>query len=197
MHRIFILVTALLAFINVSCSQNRTYLTEQEKEWNPYREGQILIFGTSDGRADTMAITRVEDKRFPDGIGALENERLGVLVRISSPSISKKPIDVMLLHLLAKTTKDPSEISFELRLGGGSFWGKTRSFEELEGYSEFSLQTQGRKFDDVIEINDNSNQVFRGDDIATIFWSKSVGYIKCIKKDGTIWELVNIIKAPN
>ncbi len=30
----------------MSCSQNRTYLTGEEKAWNPYRKGQILVFGT-------------------------------------------------------------------------------------------------------------------------------------------------------
>src|SRR5687768_6355019 len=97
LNRFFTLIV-LLALVNTSCSQNRTYLTEQEKAWNPYKEGQILVFGTSDGQMDTVAITRVEDKRFPDGIGALENERLRVLVRLNNPSIAKKPVEVTFLN---------------------------------------------------------------------------------------------------
>jgi len=64
-------VVILLPLANISCSQNRTYLTEQEKAWNPYKQRQVLVFGTTDGRRDTLTITMAEANRFPDGIGAL------------------------------------------------------------------------------------------------------------------------------
>lgn len=186
--RICLMITVIFTVVSMSCSQNRTYLTDQEKAWNPYKEGQILIFGTADGDLDTILITKAEGNRFPDGIGVLQNERLRVLVRIN-PSVSKKAFDVVLLYLYAKTTMDSSEISFEIPLAGGRFWGKTYPIHELEKYEEFSLQTKNGIFDDVIRIEENSNQTFREEDIATIFWSKSAGYVKCIKKDGTAWEL--------
>lgn len=192
LNRFFTMVV-LLALVNTSCSQNRTYLTEREIAWNPYKTGQVLIFRTVEGRTDTLLITNAEDKHFPEGIGALRNERLEVLVRINSPSVSKRPIEVTLLYISSKTIKDPSEISFKLRLAGeGSFWGKPYSLDELEKYGVISVKTLYGEFDDVIRIDDNSNQVFRENDIAAIFWSKSVGYVKCIKKDGTVWELYSI-----
>jgi len=193
-NRAIVTISVMITLVNMSCSQNRTYLTEQEKAWNPYKEGQILVFGAVDGHTDTLVITKAEDKRFPDGIGALQNERLRVLVRVNDPGISKKSIEVMLLYIFSKTVKDLSEISFEIPLAGGRFWGKPYSFDKLDKYEEFSLQTPFGKFDDVIRIGDNSDQVFRENDIATIFWSKSVGYVKCEKKDGTIWELLDIQK---
>lgn len=182
----------MLTLVNISCSQSRTYLTDQEKAWNPYKEGQVLVFAKVNGSSDTMKITRAEDKQFPDGIGALQNERLRVLVTIKDLSVSKKPIEVTLLYIFSKTSRYSSKISFKLPISGGRFWGKAYSINELENYAEFSLQTQNGIFDDVIRIDDNSNQVFREEDIATIFWSKSAGYVKCIKKDGAAWELYSI-----
>jgi hypothetical protein len=191
LNRFFTMVV-LLGLVNTSCSQNRTYLTEQEKAWNPYIEGQVLVFGTSGGNMDTLVITRVEDKRFPDGIGALQNERLRVLVKIKNSPISTKPIEVMLIYIYSKTAKDPSDISFEIPLAGGKFFGKAYPIDELEKYAEFSLQTQSGIFNDVIRIDDNSNQDLREEDIATIFWSKSAGFVRCIEKDGTVWELISV-----
>jgi hypothetical protein len=191
LNRLFI-TFVLIALVNTSCSQNRTYLTKGQTAWNPYKTGQVLIFGTAEGHTDTLVIANAEDKHFPEGIGAPRNERLEVLVRINSPSVSKRPIEVPLLYISSKTTKDPSEISFKLRLAGGSFWGKPHPINELEKYGVISVKTSYAEFDDVIRIDDNSNQVFREKDIATVFWSKSVGYVKCIKKDGTVWKLISV-----
>ena len=192
---ITITVTVFFTIVNMSCSQNRTYLTQQEKAWNPYKGAQVLVFEAVNGRTDTLEITRVEDKQFPDGLGALQNERLRVLVRISNLKVSKRPIEVMLLYIYSKTAQYSSNIDFELFLADGRFWGRGYSIDELESYAEFSVQTQNGIFDDVIRIDDNSNQALRDNDIATIYWSKSVGYVKCIMKDGTTWELINIIEG--
>lgn len=191
-NSIYIITAVMFTLVTMACSQDRTYLTVDERAWNRYKEGQMLVFGTVEGRMDTLRITEVEGNRFPDGIGALQNERFRVLVRINNPSGSKRAIEVTLLYIYAKTSQHPSAISFELPLAGGRFWGKAFPINELEKYEQFSLQTNYGIFDDVIRIDDNSNQTFREEDIATIFWSKSAGYIKCIKKGGTVWDLYAI-----
>jgi hypothetical protein len=192
--RSFVTVFAMLTLGNLSCSQNRTFLTQEEKAWNPYEIGQKLIFGTLDGRRDTMEITKSSDMQFADGIGSLQNERLNVLARIRDLTISRKPIEVTLLYMFARSKENPSRIKFELPLAGGKFWGKGYSFNELGNYDEISLHTPYGQFEDVIKIYDNSNQDLRDKDISVIFWSKSFGYVRCEKKDGTIWDLLDIHK---
>jgi hypothetical protein len=193
--KLLITKTVLLAVINFSCSQNRTYLTDLEKAWNPYKEGQVLVFGTSNGLTDTLEITKAEDKQFADGIGAPGNERLNVLVRLHNLSVSKNPIEVTLFNISSKSSMYPTNIDFELLLQGGRFWGRAYSIKELEQYAEFSIETPFRKFDDVIMIEDNSNRVLNEYEIKTIYWSKTFGYVKCERKDGTVWDLVNIVKS--
>ena len=178
---------------NISCSQNRTYLTEQEKAWNTYKKGQALIFESFDGRTDTLTVTEADDKRFPDGFGAEKNERLRVLARLDNQSTSRKPFEITLLYISSKTANESSKIDFELSIAGGIFWGKAFPIHELEEYNERFLETSFKTYNDVIKIEDNSNRVLDKNEITTIFWSKSVGYVKCVTKDGTTWELVNII----
>ena len=55
------------------------------------------------------------------------------------------------------------------------------------------LRTRYGAFDDVIMMEDNSNRILEDNDIATIFWSKSVGFVKWRSKNGTTWELINIV----
>ena len=195
MKSILISTITILSLVGIGCSQNRTYLTERDKIWNPYKEGQVLIFQSSNGEIDTIVITQIEDKRFPDGLGAETNERLRVLAKLDNQSISRVPFESRFLYLAAETPKGPSKVDFEFSVGDGAFWGKYFLISELEEYKEEYLELPFQTFNDVIRIDENSNQVFRPYDIATLFWSKSVGYVKCEKKDGTIWELVSIVDS--
>jgi hypothetical protein len=78
-----------------------------------------------------------------------------------------------------------------LPLAEGQFWAKPFVIEDLEKYQSITLKTQYNAYDDVIRIDDDGTQTLRGKDIQTIFWSKSVGYVRCITNDGTIWDLVS------
>ncbi len=174
------------------CSQNRTNLTDREKKWNPYKEGQLLIFGRVDGLTDTIKIISASDNLYPDGIGSLKNERLRVLARHKLPN-SNKSTELVFLRIYAKSYKYPSGMDFEFFFNGDTFWGRGYAFDELEKYKEISVQTRYGKFNDVIRIEDNSNRPFDESNITTIYWSNSVGYVKYERKDGTMCELINII----
>lgn len=174
------------------CSQNRTNLTDQEKKWNPYKERQLLIFGLVDGLTDTIKISSASDKIFPDGIGSLQNERLRVTALHKLPE-SNKSTELVFLWIYAKSYKYPSGIDFEFFFNGDTFWGRGYAFDELEKYKEISVQTRYGKFDDVLRIEDNSNRPVDESNITTIYWSKSVGYVKYERKDGVSCELIKII----
>jgi hypothetical protein len=195
MKSILLQFVILVSLVYTGCTQGRTYLTEQDKVWNPYREGDVLIFRSKDGQIDTIVITRIEANRFPEGLGAQTNERLKVLAQLDRQSTSKSPLTVSLLYLSAKTSQHSSKVDFEFSVGGGVFWGTPFAIMELDEYGEEYLELPYKTFSDVIRVDDNSNQIYRPYDIATIFWSKSAGYVKCEKKDGTIWELLDIIES--
>lgn len=64
----------VLCATTICCSQTKTYLTDEERSWNPYKTGQNLVFRSSDGRYDTLEIVHVINSAFPDGFGARCNE---------------------------------------------------------------------------------------------------------------------------
>ena len=176
--------------------QNSSYLSDEEKDWNPYKAGQVLLFGTQDGRRDTIIISYVADHQFADGLAAPQNERLKVLAKLTKKSRSRGISELRFLYISAKTTDDPTLIDFELTVSNGSFWGKAISINVLEEYNEEFLNVPYRPLHDVLRIEYVGSQALQPEDIKIIYWSKSVGYVKCQKMDGTIWELINIIDSP-
>jgi hypothetical protein len=67
----FITIGLLLSIAMSSGSQHRTYLTDEEKTWNPYEEGDLLVFESSNFEKDTIYIKEVSFI-FPDGLGVVD-----------------------------------------------------------------------------------------------------------------------------
>lgn len=186
------LMITMIFWITTACGQNKSYLTIDEKLWNPYNSNQKLVFHSNNDLYDTLEISRVIDGTFPEGIGARSNERLRVTTK-HRPTDSKGLHELSFLYICAQWKDEPSEIDFEFYLPNRTFWGRGYRIDELEHYKEISIKTHYGAFDDVIVIEDNSNRPFNKDDIKIIFWSKSAGYVRFELYDGTVSELVNII----
>ena len=182
----------MLTIVNMGCSQQRSFLTEQERLWNPYKVGQRLVFGTKGGLVDTVEITKVLDNQFPDGVGSLQNERLRVFAKVKSGFSSKERREVIWLNIFSKSSEYFSRVDFGVTILGGAFWGKMVPFDELEEYQTIFVETKYGTYDDVIRLDDNSGRNLKGTDIKRIYWSKSAGYVKCETDDETIWELISI-----
>lgn len=186
----------LLSIALSSCSQNRTYLTEEEKNWNPYKKGQVLIFELSNYEKDTIHIVDL-DFGFPDGLGVVDyNESLYVLAEPTGPDLGKHFSSTYgVLKVVAKTEKKPSYIEYGIELKNTQFIGGQRfSFEDLNALAEIQLAVPYRSFDDVIVIGNKRNYSNIPTAVELFYWSKSKGYIRFDKYDGTTWELVEIIE---
>jgi hypothetical protein len=182
-----------LSATTICCGQTKTYLTDEERSWNPYKTGQNLVFRSSDGRYDTLEIVHVINSTFPDGFGARSNERLRVVANHRAMD-SNRYLELSFLYIYSSWKHDPSGIDFEFFLPGRSFWGRGYAIRELQKYREISIGTPVTVFDDVIAIEDNSRRPINKQDIKIIFWSKSRGYVRFEQYDGTSGELVQIYK---
>ncbi len=188
----------LLCITISSCSQNRTYLTEEEKSWNPYKEGQLLIFESSNYEKDTIRI-KVLDFGFPDGLGVVDyNESLYVLAEPTGPDLGKYFSNIYgVLKIVAKTEKKPCYVEFGLKVKDAQFIEHQRYFfKDLIELQEIEFTVPYGSFDDVIAIGNKQDYSSLTIAIEIIYWSKSKGYIRFDKYDGASWELVKIIE-PN
>lgn len=185
----------LLSMAFSSCSQNRTYLTDEEKSWNPYKEGQALIFESSNFDKDTILIKEVSFI-FPDGLGVVDyNQKLRTLAQHSDPKNENSKWETFILILAAKTQKNLSYVVFDLRVKDTQFIEQRYSFEDLEKLPKRHLLIPYGQLDDVIAIGNKHDYSSVPTAIEIIYWSKSKGYVRFDKYDGTTWKLVEIIES--
>ena len=182
----------------ISCAQNRSYLTKEEKSWNPYKKDQLLIFESSYKDRDTLRIEAL-NADFPDGLGVVEyNESLYVLAHLSGSNLGKHFSDVYdILKIVARTDKTPSYVEYRINLKNTKLVGGQRVyFDDLYKLEETTVNTPFGQLDDVISITNQIDSLRVPTAINVFYWSKSRGYIRLESYDGIIWQLVEIIE-PN
>ena len=185
-------------FISItSCSQNRTYLDEEEKNWNPYKKGQVLIFESVEYGRDSIQILELEF-RFPDGLGVVDyNESLFVLGESASQIDLGKQFSnaYSLIKISSKTEKKPSHIEYQIELKNTKFIGGQKFlFQNLMELPEIQHEVAYGTFNDVVIIGNKKNYSKFSKAIELFYWSKSKGFLAFDKYDGAKWELVDILE---
>jgi hypothetical protein len=187
------LYIGLTIFLVFSCFQKRYYLTEDEKKLNPYNKGQTVIFESNKDEKDSVFISDVRFQ-FPDGIGVINyDESVLVVARYFDP-LQKVYRGTYWITINAGTPDKPSNISFGLEVKDAKFYDEDGFFiRTILAIPDTTITVPFGTFTDVIEIKsrrDYSNVPYA---ITQLYWSKSLGYIRFDKYDGTIWELKDII----
>ncbi len=102
------LIISFMVFTTIfSCSHNREYLTDEEKNWNPYNKGQMIVFKSEIGLLDSIFIEDVL-YQFPDGLGVVDYyEILSVVAHHSDPKYDRKS-NTYWFSVFAKTPKKAS-----------------------------------------------------------------------------------------
>ena len=182
----------LILVCSQSCAQNKELLTEDEKIWNPYKQGQILIFESSNNEQDTVKIIDIQEV-FPDGLGTITyNERLRVLARHNTPK-RKGLIDTYIFSVIAQTDKHPTQYQFSIELENSFFIDDKYELKYLENLSEIEVQVKAGRYDDVIVIGTLRDYSHYKTAIEVIYWSKENGFIRLDKYDGSFWQLIEVI----
>lgn len=182
----------MLLLILWSCEQ-RIELTENEKLWNPYKEGDVLVFESSNTETDTIFVLKVEDNIFPDGPGTMKyyNERLWVFVKHTDPNNDRYLYNTF-FEIESKTPETDTKLGFGLTAKGSWFYNSNRTVGELSELSIGKLEIGNEIISDVITIEDTKrNHESRSNFVERTYWSKSAGYVGFDKKDSTKWRLLN------
>lgn len=191
------LIVVLVLGLTGSCFNSRTYLTPEQISWNPYKDGQVLVFKSSKNEIDSINIKEIEAV-FPDGMGVPDhNQRLRVLALHTDPRDANKDWETYILRISTESKKlgEPSQIGFDLRLKNSWFFEEKYDFDWVAAQPEIGVSVPYGELSDVIELNDKGRDDPDTElDIRTIYWSKSKGYVRLDKYDGTFWELIEIIE---
>jgi hypothetical protein len=183
------IITLLLIQSIIGCSKKKTWLSDEIKEIVPYNVGQRLVFEASNGIQDSIIIINIEDKRFPDGLGAPTNERLTVYA--SRPSKTDKGTKwTSLLYLIAQDGEKPEEIQFEISLSKCFMYPYSISLADYMSKPTQLLESKFGRHNDVIKIVLPDKVHVSDETIREIYWSKSYGYLRLVQYDSTVWDLM-------
>ena len=183
----FIVIMIVLS----SCTDNKTYLVNDEKGWNPYVKGQKIVFESREGTLDSIRISDVLHQ-FPDGLGVVDKyEILNVVGDYKNlDHIGNIKTDIFSIH--AKTSQRGSRIRFGLSLGGSKFYSDYFDFIYIKNISEINVSVPYGSYNDVVVIRNDKDYSNIPNAIKLLYWSKSKGYVRYDKYDGTIWELKDV-----
>lgn len=192
--KIIIYTITLIALFIFGCSK-KTYLTDEIKAINPYKVGQRLVFESSDGLRNIIKITRVEENRFPQGLGQFQNERMVIIGFRESQSI-KYGTEERIMTLIAKDDTNMGRIDFSISLKDTYLRMDYIDADKFNKLSVMSIKTPYSSYDDVVNMNNTSQRKIFDDEIVEFFWSKSIGYVRLIQQNGIVWELVDLDIEP-
>ena len=186
MNRVLIILFIIL-FVN--CGKN-VELSDEERNWNPYRLNETLVFESSNGLIDSLTISELDDNIYPDGPGPMKYYEQKLWIFARQNSILKHNPKVKILEISAESPRKPSEIGFLLSFENARFAGWGFEIHKLKKYPTLTISTKAGKYEDVIKLESVMYYPDRENDVQFMYWSKKNGYVKFERKDGLTWELI-------
>jgi hypothetical protein len=188
--KIFLMTVAVL-FIMFGCLSEKTRLSEEIKNMNPYQVDQKLTFISSLDVVNTLEIKNIKDGQFPDGMGAFLNERLFVSAFRESKTISGGT-EERILTVLASTDKYEEKIDFSLSLRDTYLQMDFVMFSDYQNRPMINLITDFYEYDDIVLFKNYPDRKKTNDEIVEFYWSKSFGYVRLIQNNGVVWDLKSV-----
>lgn len=184
-------IKLFIVVLVTGCFQKKTYLSEDIRNFVPYKEGQKLTFISSNNITSTLTITEVRDNRFPDGLGAPKNEILTIYSTLETTDLPAERKYVGIITALAKWRDKEEEIIFEIILGKAAMRHRV-PFSKVQGRRIETLVNGFNQFNDVITLQFDYEFKVPDHEITQLYWSKSNGYVRLVQHDGTFWDLKSI-----
>lgn len=181
-----------LIIIFILFSSCKKDLKENEREWNPYKLNQILVFESSAKELDTIIIKEiiydaVSSSPAPELYRHTSLKVYGKRLTEKESKFSNEEI----LNISSSTPNKPSQIGFSLNFKNAWFAGWGFKLDELNDLPTISVTTKAGTFQDVIKLEPVVNNPEKVNEVKFMYWSKSNGYIKFERGDGFTWELVS------
>lgn len=165
-------------FMLFSC---RTYkISQNDLKWQPYKDGDVLVFESNKGELDTITIRSIEKYTNPDDPLAVFPNKLQSLFVIGEKNILK-----------ISAGKKGTYVNFEICLGKNNlvYPCTIRSINELQ-----NLKINEKDYIVIEAKEDCENLKNRSFDLRYIYWSKEYGYLGLEFKDNYIWSLKSFIR---
>ena len=177
MDKKIILVLLLISTcLLTSCETYR--LSKKDKEWQPYRVGDTLIFHSSMGEVDTVHVGKIESYINPQDQLNLFATKYQTIFVGGKRSIMRLGVGVGNPH-----------IRFDLRLGENKMRYPLLMRIRVSDIKDSTDIVNFGNFKEcfrITAVDSDDDWVF---DLCYIYWCKELGYIGLEFKNGLTWEL--------
>lgn len=173
-------------------------LTNNDLRWIPYEGRETLVFSSNTGETDTIFLIgagRSKSQSDPLDIFPTYLESFGISAKHTDPSppnAKHRYLESGFVQIFASESKTPY---FTLNLTAKDAWfygGRFMYLKDLDTMKSTSITTKLKAYNDVLILRPESNEyIDRSNFITEVYWSKSEGLIRYVKKDGVYWELTN------
>lgn len=180
--KIYFILLILMAAL-FSC---RSYkLSQSDLSWQPYIEGDTLVFESNKGVFDTVVIKSIEKHSNPDDYLAIFPNFTQTLFVIDKNAI-----------ITLKSYKHNSQIMFDLGLGKNHLMSPT-TILELQNKSISKLKKVS--YNDIMCYKIKAEQSISNlkhfpFDLNYIYWNKQYGYVGLEYKNNEIWKLKYMLR---
>ena len=193
-----IIMIFLTLFMLNACTKYK--LTKEDKKWQPYKEGDVLVFKSSKNEIDTIFVKDIsvnshtanplDVSPYYQGMSVTGEITLQKPFHNSSGHIfNTEFIDILSLG----ASKDYSSITFSLKKRSDTLkYPSTRlSIRALN--SLFKTKARLKYGSIEIEAKEESDLPFNYD-LKNYWWSKEFGYVRYEFKNGYYWELHEFVR---
>ena len=183
---VIILVSALLLSPLMSCTYNAVFLlSEEDLEWfEPYQDGDVVLFSAADGRVDTMIVTR-NIHNTPGILGFYYFSNFyGGGKFINTMHHDNYSFEYYLL--IRSVSQDSTSIAM--------CFNRRFSSDELQVGDTTEVIVKGHVYHDALMIDDGNSHISPDDRVVGInceyfIWSKSKGLLEYKYQDGEVYTL--------
>lgn len=190
-----IIVVILTLFMINACTKYK--LTKEDKKWQPYKEGDVLIFKSSKNEVDSIFISKIEtsingdDPLTPKSFN--QSLFIDADVSLKKPRIqNKKPYyreSIGTLSMYAE--KSGSYITFSLNKKNDTLDYPTLELSIDSLANLFKIRSKLKYKSIEISLGDNNDF---SHDLKNYWWSKEFGYVRYEFKNGYYWELKKFLR---
>lgn len=180
-------VLHLFVMTSILISCNRYTLSKDDLSWQPYLEGDQLVFESSEGELDTIEIIHIQ-------LFKAEDDPLAIFPNVfETLYVTGKGRSILSIEASDKGT---SRVSFNLKLGE-SYMKYPAMYCDVDEIQPTKNRKPLGEFTEYFKIKTAERYENIQDypfDLRYIYWSNKYGYLGLEFKDEYIWSLKSFIR---
>nr|WP_299484902.1 hypothetical protein [uncultured Allomuricauda sp.] len=189
----YLIILALSSFLFACKSQK---ISNDDRKWQPYLKGDVLIFKSNENKKDSIFINKIESYNNPkDPLGASQKKYESLF--ISGEVSLKKPIKTRLGHTFNKERIDILEMVSDSNQTFIKFVFNKKSDSLKYPITVLTLDSLKKRVngDGFVKIDAKEYYDLSFDyDLKSFIWNKKYGYTRFNLKNGTYWELEEFLR---